>query len=148
MNSYFANLLFVVNAAQDSSALAGVEGRFTREVLLAGRHGVDSRRNAFMREATLHHLVARHALFSHPCEAQVRARHPLADLDAERARVAAYITAVADLFAALERLGKPGTPAGWLRMEGSDTMESVASAWRTEMATADAKSLAAAMAAR
>ena len=92
MHSYFANLIFVVNAAQDSSALAGVEGRFTREVLLAGRHGVDSRRNPFTAEATLHLLVARHALFSHPCEAQVRARHPLADLDAERARVAAYIS--------------------------------------------------------
>ncbi len=139
MNSYFANLLFVVNAAQDSSALAGVEGRFTREVLLAGKHGVDSRRNAFTGEATLHHLVARHALFSHPCEAQVRARYPLADLDAEKARVAAYITAVAEMFAGLERLGKPGTPAGWLRMEGSDTMESVAAAWRTEMAMADDK---------
>lgn len=136
MNGYFSNLIFAIGCAAFSTDLAGVETRFTREVLLAGRHGLDARRNPFTAEATLHALVARYALFSHPCEAQVRARFALPDLDAEKARVVAYVTAVGALFAALEGFGKPGTPAGWLRMEGSDTMASVESAWRTEMAMA------------
>ena len=136
MNTHFSALVSAVMAAGYDTDLAAIEIPFTRELLLAARHGLDSRLGAFTREGDVHTLVARGALYSHPCEAQVRAAVALPDLAAEKARVAGYVAAVGELFADLERLAKPGVPAAWLRHSVNDAMASVAGAWQTELALA------------